>query len=810
MKKRLQDFEATIASIKPFLPQYLESLGIDTTTNFTCINPDHNDENASMTCQKYPESAYCFGCHMTCNIFEAAHILESKPKKGPKFISDNLMYLADKFGVNVQLKELTQEELYEARTYKAYELAAKLVSNRNFGDYSIADTEIERREWDKEKVASWGIGTADARELKKVLKQHGYEPKFLASIDLDNPHIFSENNLIFTVHDEHGRPVGFSAKKLKRDKNSPKYINTRETGLECAIFKKSSRLYGFDIARDVAQPLYIFEGQANVITARHYGLFNTCCTLGSAFSDNHVRLLKRTGNLDIIIVYDGDPAGEEATIKILDERFKNEKDFRIKIVQMPNSMDPDDLIRDKGIDSFLILKKWHAFDWRSNKIVQSLESSDEPEDEKRKEIAEALVPLIVSEENSFDQEAMASTVARLTGYDKRTVLEEVKRRQNQRLDEYNHKKINLIESHMMDIRKNPEDADIIIGNIQLGLESLNKSYENDFDSLSTTSILNQMKRKDESKTGEFEGYLLDKLHMSLGENLNGDWVGQLFYIAGTEQAGKSTLACQMAVEIAKNTRNNAMCIFHSIDDSGEDTLYKMLCLMDETVTLKESWIKNPKYHMGERPDVFSLRDSSYKKLFSLIQEDKMLVRDIKHGSTLAYQESLIRKYREKYPDREILFFIDNFHCLQDFGTEKNTADRTKKISNYIKAMAVKYKATFICTAEYSKSAMNDDSGQNKNSGLANSRALQYDANVILHLVNDLHLNKEEKAKFVWIDSQGNLHPRIVCHIGKNKISGIEKTIYFDLYGANRTMLSVEKDKAIKDVKERKDELGLKR
>ena len=72
MKQRIIDLESTVQAVAPYLQQYLQEHGIDTNKNFTCLNPKHTDSTASMTCKKFPERAFCFGCGYSADIFAAA------------------------------------------------------------------------------------------------------------------------------------------------------------------------------------------------------------------------------------------------------------------------------------------------------------------------------------------------------------------------------------------------------------------------------------------------------------------------------------------------------------------------------------------------------------------------------------------------------------------------------------------------------------------------------------------------------------------------------------------------------------------
>jgi DNA primase catalytic core len=804
MKQRIINLKATADALKPYLEQYLQEYGIDTSKNFSCINPKHTDDKPSMTCRKHPENAFCFSCLCTADIFIAAHFLEKKPLKGREFIEETLPYLAKKYGVPVQSQDLTPDEIHEYRTYSAYAMTAKLISDVDFGDYTMADKEITRRGWDKTRCAEWGIGTVNYEEYKARMRAAGYEVNFLAGIDLDRSNLFDNHNLLFTVYDDYGRPVGFSAKNLKYNsddsKTGPKYINTRGTGVECAIFKKGHRLYGFDIAKEVPGPLYIFEGQADVITARHHGLMNCCCTLGTALTDYHINLLKRHGVFTIVLVFDGDEAGELAIQKAVDEKLAKEKDFRVKLCQLPDGVDPDDLLRDKGIDEFVRLKKWSAFEWRMMRFLE--DSPDDIDDDTRREIAEKMTPIIVSEQSHIRQEEMARQVSRMTGYDLSTIMSEVKRLRDEKSAEIQARKKNAIEALVNVVYRNPDEAETALVEAKHAIDDINKSVQNETVGTSTIGIILAQKEADESKSGEFAGFFMKPygLH-GIAKRMDDDWrKDNLLYIGGQEQSGKTSICAQMAYEIADDERNNAICIYHSIDDALRFPMYKWVCNATGGTKLRLNHVSSPKYWIDQGCDfVPKLRDQGYRKITQMAKDDRLVLRDSGHGQSIMYFESLIKLYRDKYPDKNIVAFLDNFHKLPDFSNIRQSNDRVKRLSNTLKNITTANHVTIVATVEYRKLGLNE---RPDNMALAESRSLAYDATAIIHLHNDLHHKGEEETRLLHVDEEGTILPRIWVKFGKNKISGFEGREFVDLYGYAGTARAVELDVALKEESER--------
>jgi len=808
MKPRLINLEETTRALRPYLEQYLQEHGIDTSNNFKCLHPKHSDSSPSMTCKQVPERAFCFGCGYTADIFAAAHCLEGKPMTGGGYIQENVLYLAEKFGVHVKMDDLTPEEMYEFRTYQAYKLAAEMVADPSFGDYSVVDKEIKRRGWDKGKLSEWGIGTVDFAEFRERLKAAGYEPKFLGGVDLDRSNLFNSNNLLFTVYDDFGRPVGFSAKNLRHKKDDsqsgPKYINTRGTGLECAIFKKGERLYGYEIAKDAPDPLYIFEGQADVITARDHGLMNCCCTMGTALTDHHITLLKKHGSFNVVLVFDSDEAGELAVQKALDEKFAKEKDFRVKLCQLPAGQDPDELLRDRGFDEFVRLKRWTAFEWRMMKFVEDY--GGELDEEQRRDVAEKMVPIIVSEHSHIRQEEMSKQVSKMTGYDLTTIVSEVKRQRNEKDAEVQTKKKNLIEALLTDVKRNPQDAELALAQCQTALNDINKSLQVENEESATMSAITTLKEADEAKTGEFAGFFLKPDGLGgVGARMDDDWKrDNLIFVGGSEQAGKTTFCAQLAYEIANDPMNNAICIYHSIDDAKKSIIYKWICNAaaegEWAGKLTLNMVSNPNYWARQPGCEFvpEARERAYRKVLKMVKDGQLVIKDASDGSSISYAESITQYYRELYPEKNIVLFVDNFHKLPDYS-EISGHERVKRLSNHLKNMAVALNITIVSTVEYRKLQPGE---KPTNLAIAESRSLAYDSNVIIHLHNDMHHKGEKESVLVHTDEFGSTLPRIWCKFGKNKVSGYEGREFLDLFPSCARMRAVQIDIAEQEQRDR--------
>src|SRR3990167_9955513 len=115
----VENFHEAIAGVRKFLPQYLEENGIPLTgKNFPCPSPKHNDSTPSCILSRDKTHIHCFGCGIRWDIFDLAASLENKPAHGEPFITHLLVPLAKKYGILLQERDLTEEEVYRLQVYR--------------------------------------------------------------------------------------------------------------------------------------------------------------------------------------------------------------------------------------------------------------------------------------------------------------------------------------------------------------------------------------------------------------------------------------------------------------------------------------------------------------------------------------------------------------------------------------------------------------------------------------------------------------------------------------------------------------------
>jgi len=784
---KIENYDEVRERISVFLPEYLESHGIKISPQgtFRCINPSHEDKNPSCALSGSGPDAgkvfNCFSCGCKGSIFHAVHYLENKPIAGIGFITENLMYLAKKFGVEVEAGPLTEEEIYELDTFRVYARAADYITNSQ-KDERFFKT-IEERKWPESICKEFGIGCISSYvDFRENFKLAGFSAGFLDDVDLSRKDIFGEDRLVFTIRDEHGRPVGFAGRNLSYNGEGSKYVNQKHTGVKCNIYKKSTRLYGLDrflrLRKRADQAIYIFEGYSDVVTAALHGIKNCVALGGSSISPDQIQLLKQHNLYSLILCLDSDEKGQERTQAILDSILINHKDLNIRIVVAPDGLDPDDFIKQEGVNKFKRLKKQSAFEWRLSRFNAEAEGD---------EVCKAMIPLIVNEVSYIEQEKHCKSLALATGVSLKAIQSDVERLQNVREAEKQRQRDLIIEKMTLNLKRKPENAENVLYDAERALFDLARQYDEDsFSSHSCLSALDSQKRHEESKDGSFSGFILGEDLKELEQALCGEWKQDVFLcFGGRANVGKTSTLVKIAYEIANHEENDAVVIYHSIDDTVAQLLPKLVCVAEGSKSLLLNEVTDPNYHIKSRSNPSELlekREIGYTQVRHLMEKERLILKDINDGSSIAFAGQLIRYFQTRYPNRKIVYVLDNLHKCTDFKNEQDERVRFKTISSTMKDLATRLHVCILATVEYRKikkgdRAINDD--------ISETGKIIYDASLITHIYNDVHENGD-KARYyhtAMVSGREEMLPILELEMGKNKITSFKNKLYLNFFPA---------------------------
>lgn len=320
--------------------------------NYFAICPFHDDHNPSMSISPEKQIYTCFVCGASGNVFNFVMNYEHIS------FSEAALKVANKAGISLSVKNtpktVFKENKYD-KFYNMFDVVNKYYQNNIKTVYGkSALSYLKKRNIDDEVIKEFEIGLSlTDNNVSKLLNKKGFKETDMANIGLcgnKDGFIYDtfRNRIMFPLHDPEGNVVGFSG-RIYNGENENKYVNSKES----VIFKKGKMLYNYKRAINHAREkrqIIIVEGFMDVIRLFTIGIKNVVATMGTAITKEHADLIRKLSK-NVILCFDGDKAGQKATISALDalERIGLEP----KIIRLEDDLDPDDYVIKKGENSFL-------------------------------------------------------------------------------------------------------------------------------------------------------------------------------------------------------------------------------------------------------------------------------------------------------------------------------------------------------------------------------------------------------------------------------------------------------------------------
>ena len=320
--------------------------------NYFAICPFHDDHNPSMSISPEKQIYTCFVCGASGNVFNFVANYEKV-----SFVSA-VKKVAQKAGINLDINvkdDYKPQDTKYDKYYKMFDITNKYYQNNIKSVYGKKVIEyLHNRKIDDDIINEFEIGLSmNDNNVSKLLEKKGYDVNELIDIGLcgkkDNfIYDIFRNRIMFPLYNLDGKPVGFSGRIYNGEKDS-KYVNSKES----IIFKKGNLLYNYHRALSHAREkhqIIVVEGFMDVIRLYTIGIKNVVATMGTAITKEHANLLMKLSK-NIVLCFDGDKAGEKATISALDALEKI--GITPKIIRLEDDLDPDDYIIKKGSDAYL-------------------------------------------------------------------------------------------------------------------------------------------------------------------------------------------------------------------------------------------------------------------------------------------------------------------------------------------------------------------------------------------------------------------------------------------------------------------------
>lgn len=316
--------------------------------NYIGLCPFHHEKTPSFSVSSDKQIFKCFGCGEGGNVI---HFV-MKNKNFP--FMEAIRYLADRANIVLDLGndsnrevEDRKEKLFKVNVEAARFFFASLGKSKKSIEY------FKGRGITEATIRKFGLGFAEDswNSLLNYLKRKGFSELDIISAGLakknEKGSVYDRfrNRVMFPVFDFRGRVIGFGGRVL--DDSKPKYLNSPET----LVFNKGVNLYGlnFAIKSDINRTLIVVEGYMDCISLHQYGVNNVVASLGTALTSNQAKLMKRYAD-KVIIAYDADLAGQNATMRGLD--ILKKEGFDVRVLTVPSGKDPDEFIRNNGKDAF--------------------------------------------------------------------------------------------------------------------------------------------------------------------------------------------------------------------------------------------------------------------------------------------------------------------------------------------------------------------------------------------------------------------------------------------------------------------------
>lgn len=320
--------------------------------NYFAICPFHDDHNPSMSISKEKQIYTCFVCGASGNVFNFVMNYEHIS------FTEAVLKVAQKAGIGLSVKNISKTIVKESKYdkfYKMFEIANKYYQNNIKTVYGKAASDyLNKRGITQAEIKEFEIGLSlNDNNVNKLLKSKGFDESDIVDIGLcgkkDN-FIYDtfRNRIMFPLHDSTGNVIGFSG-RIYNGEDDSKYVNSKES----VIFKKGKLLYNYKRAINYAKEekqIIVVEGFMDVIRLSTIGIKNVVATMGTAITKDHADLLRRLSK-NIILCFDGDKAGQKATLAAIEVLEKI--DITPKIIRLEEDLDPDDYVIKKGKEAFL-------------------------------------------------------------------------------------------------------------------------------------------------------------------------------------------------------------------------------------------------------------------------------------------------------------------------------------------------------------------------------------------------------------------------------------------------------------------------
>ena len=399
-------------------------------TNWIGLCPFHNDRRPSFYVSRAKGICKCFACG------EGGSAVNFIMKHEQLSYPEALRYLARKYHIEIQEKELTDEEK-QAQS----EREAMLMLNEWACDYfekqlhetpsgqDIGVSYFKERGFNDATVKEFRLGYSSEGydDFYKAAVAQGFNPQLLFDVGLCIPDERGggrdrfRGRVMFPIMNIAGKVIAFGGRTLKKDKNIAKYVNSPES----TIYSKRDVIYGlYQAKREISKQdkCFIVEGYADVISMHQAGFKNVIASSGTALTEGHIHAIRRfTSNATEM--FDGDAAGIKAAIRGVDMLLK--EGLNIKVLPLPPEDDPDTFVRSHShteVEEYIRQNEMDFISFKSSVVLQ--DAQNDPI--KRTAAITDVVKSIALIPDEIARGVYAKECSTLFGFDEQTIRRQIK------------------------------------------------------------------------------------------------------------------------------------------------------------------------------------------------------------------------------------------------------------------------------------------------------------------------------------------------------------------------------------------------
>ena len=382
--------------------------------------PFHNETAPSFSVDEQKQVYHCFGCKAGGSVIQFVMDIERLS------FSEAVAFLADQ--LHMPLPEMQNDPAYEKRRtlkeriYLANRTAARMYHQLLWQPESSAILHyLQQRGLSDAVIRRFGIGAAPpSAQVGHRLMEEGFTEEELIQAGLmlrreGRTFDMFRNRAMFPIIDTYGNVLGFGGRAM--GDAMPKYLNTSDT----PAFNKRYTVFAANLLRKARglTRVILVEGYMDVVALSQFGVEGVAATLGTALTPEQARLLHRFAP-EVHIAYDGDRAGQKAILRGL-EVLEGEN-VPVRVLDFPGGLDPDEFIRQEGLEAFQALKPISAVTYR---MRREKERHDVSTEEGRIEYAKACAAILRGVKEPVELENHLRHLSVETGFSKEVLMQQI-------------------------------------------------------------------------------------------------------------------------------------------------------------------------------------------------------------------------------------------------------------------------------------------------------------------------------------------------------------------------------------------------